>query len=503
MKRYVLVIDEGTTGVRAILFDSGFEIVSQHYEKLNVHYEKGGIVEESAAEIFDKVVFCGRNAIKEAGIAPDEIDCLGVTVQRVTWVFWDKETGEPVCDAVVWQDTRARDMVPVVREDPDFRRICPYFVNELRTTSICVSIPLYLKNHPDVKAQLDAGKLLFGTMETWLVWKLTKGKVFATDLSNASTLGAMDEKTQKWDMNMLGNYAGLPESIFAEPKACADDYGMTDAEFFGVEIPITGVVADQQSALFSQGCHEISTGKCTNGTGSFLTVNIGQSYPERPEGGHQGIVPRVAWKIGDTTDYMVEALCPTTGAVLEWAKDKLKLFDDIKEVDALASSVDDTDGVYFVPALTGLYSPYTDPTARASYIGISGSTRREHFIRATIESVAFAVCGAFEALQRKFALDLKEVMISGGVSKSDIVAQNMANLLNMNVVRPKSVEATALGAAQLAAIYRGWLTKDDVRAMVQKHKVFVPNDQQQKYMDNYKIWLKAVDRSSHWLDNVL
>lgn len=166
MKRYVLVIDEGTTGVRAILFDSGFEIVSQHYEKLNVHYEKGGIVEESAAEIFDKAVFCGRNAIKEAGIAPDEIDCLGVTVQRVTWVFWDKETGEPVCDAVVWQDTRARDMVPVVREDPDFRRICPYFVNELRTTSICVSIPLYLKNHPDVKAQLDAGKLLFGTMET-------------------------------------------------------------------------------------------------------------------------------------------------------------------------------------------------------------------------------------------------------------------------------------------------------------------------------------------------
>lgn len=503
MKRYVLVIDEGTTGVRAILFDSGFEIVSQHYEKLNVHYKKGGIVEESAAEIFDKAVLCGKTAIKEAGISPQEIDCLGVATQRVTWVFWDKETGEPVCDAVVWQDTRTRDMVPVVRADPDFRRICPYSVNEVGIMSICISVPLYLKNHPDVKAQLDAGKLLFGTMDTWLVWKLTKGKVFASDLSNASSTGATDVKTQKWDLNMLCNYAGLPENIFAELKACADDYGMTDAEFFGVEIPITGVVADQQSALFSQGCHEINTGKCTNGTGSFLTVNIGQSYPERPEGGHQGVVPLVAWKIGDTTDYMVEAICPTTGAVLEWAKDKLKLFDDIKEVDALAASVNDTNGVYFVPALTGLYSPYIDPTARASYIGISGSTCREHFIRATIESVAFAVCAIFEVLQQKFALNFKEIMISGGVSKSDIVAQNMANLLNMNVVRPKSLEATALGAAQLAAIYRGWLTKEDVRSMVQRYQVFTPNDQQQKYVDNYKIWLKAVDRSSHWLDNVL
>ena len=172
-------------------------------------------------------------------------------------------------------------------------------------------------------------------------------------------------------------------------------------------------------------------------------------------------------------------------------------------MDALAASVNDTNGVYFVPALTGLYSPYIDPTARASYIGISGSTCREHFIRATIESVAFAVCATFEVLQQKFALNFKEIMISGGVSKSDIVAQNMANLLNMNVVRPKSLEATALGAAQLAAIYRGWLTKEDVRSMVQRYQVFTPNNQQQKYVDNYKIWLKAVDRSSHWLDNVL
>ncbi len=503
MEKFVLVIDEGTTGVRAILFNSKFDIVAQHYEKMNVLYKKGGVVEESASEIFEKSVICGRNAIAVANVKPEQVDCIGITTQRVTWVFWDKETGEPVDNAVVWQDTRARDLVPVVREDPDFRRICPYYINELRVSSICISIPLYLKNHPDIKEKLDAGKLLFGTIETWLVWKFTKGKVFATDLSNASTLGAMDESTQQWDMNLLHNFAGLPTDIFAEPKACADDYGVTDAEFFGTEIPITGVIADQQSALFAQGCHEINTGKCTNGTGSFLTVNIGTTYPDRGENGHAGPVPRVAWKIGDTTDYMVEALCPTTGAVLEWAKDKLQLFDDIKQIDTLASSVEDTDGVYFVPALTGLISPYIDPTARGCYIGISGSSRREHFIRATIESVAFAVCGAFEALQKQFVLDLKEVMISGGVSRSDIVAQNMANLLNMDVVRPESIEATALGAAQMAAIYRGWLTKEEVRAMVQRHSVFTPNEQQQKYQDNYRVWLKAVDRASHWLDYVL
>lgn len=223
-------------------------------------------------------------------------------------------------------------------------------------------------------------------------------------LSNASTLGAMDEKAQKWDMNMLGNYAGLPESIFGEPKACADDYGMTDAEFFGVEIPITGVVADQQSALFSQGCHEISTGKCTNGTRQFSHCQYRSKLSGTSRGRPSGY--RAPCGLEDWRYHRLHggSLCPTTRRGAEWAKDKLKLFDDIKEVDALASSVDNTDGVYFVPALTGLYSPYTDPTARASYIGISGSTRREHFIRATIESVAFAVCGAFEALQRKFAL---------------------------------------------------------------------------------------------------
>lgn len=500
MKNYILVIDEGTTGVRSVIFDDKFEICGQCYEKIHVTYGEHGEVEQSGSEIYEKTVKTVKNVVGTAGITADDILCMGITTQRVTWLFWDKETGEPVADAVVWQDTRARRRVDVVKNDPRFQEMCMYFTPALKTSSLCVTIPYFLEQHPEVAKQLEEGKLLYGTIDTWLVWKFTEGKVFATDASNASTLGALDDKTLDWDFNLIHDYAGLPKEIFAEVKANSDDFGMMNSGILGREIPITGVAADQQAALFSQGCHEINTGKCTNGTGSFLTVNIGRIQPPLELDRPAGPIPRVGWKIGDDVYWMVEALCPTTGAVLEWVKDKLRLFDDISELEGLAGSVPDNGDVYFVPALTGLNSPYSDPTARASFMGVSGSSTREHFVRAALESVAYAVCGAFEMLQQMFGLNMQEVKISGGVSKSDIVAQYMANLLDMKVDRPASVEASALGAAEFAAIYMGTITVEDVRNIVRSQKIFVPDENSARCCESYQRWLKAVDRSSHWLE---
>lgn len=499
MEQYILVIDEGTTGVRAMLYNKDFQIAGEHYEKLDVDYGSGGIVEESPDEIFDKSVICCRKAVEKVGIAPGQILCVGITTQRATWTLWERATGRSVHKAVVWQDSRSKDRVEEVLRDPKFQELCPELQPAVRPVTIPVSLPGVLEAEPELDRRMKAGELYFGTVDTWLVYKLTKGKVFAGDVTNASVMiGMVPGREIRWPEKLLRDYLGYPMDAFCDIKCCADDYGRMDAEILGVEIPIAGIISDQQASLFSQGCHEKNTGRATNGTGSFFMVNIGDALPENPQG--QGSsVPKVAWKIGDEINYSIEAYCSTTGAVLEWMKENLGWLDDISQIDAVSNSVPDNGGVYFVPALAGLTVPVADYSARAAYMGISGTSRKEHFVRATLEAVAYAVCASFEKLQREFQVNMQEVKISGGVSKSDLVGQLMADLLDMRVERPASVEATALGAAQMAAIQMGLITKQDVKNMVESRKSFEPDEKAELYKENYRVWSKAVDRSLNWL----
>lgn len=499
MKQYILVIDEGTTGVRAMLFDSGFQIAGEHYEKLTLDYREGGIVEECPEEIYEKAVLCCRRVVEKTGIAPKQILCAGITTQRATWTLWERAGGRSVRKFVGWQDSRSRDRVETVLGDPRFREICPEMMPSVRPVTLPVALPGVLEAEPELWGRMKAGELYFGTVDTWLVYKLTKGKVFAGDMTNASVIiGMVPPGEFQWPERLIHDYLGYPMDAFCEIKGCADDYGRMDAEILGVEIPIAGIISDQQSSLFSQGCHEKNTGRATNGTGSFFMVNLGNELPEGNLG--QGItVPKVAWKIGEEINYSVEAYCSTTGAVLEWMKENLGWLDDISHIDQVSCSVSDNGGVYFVPALTGLTVPVADYTARAAYMGISGTARKAHFVRATLEAVAYAVCASFEKLQREFQVTMKEVKISGGVSRSDFVGQLMADLLDMKVERPASVEATALGAAQMAAIHMGLITKQDVKNMVESRRTFEPDEKAEQYKENYRMWLKAVERSLNWL----
>lgn len=499
MEQYILVIDEGTTGVRAILYDSGFEIREEYYEKLHVDYRDGGIVEECPEEIYEKAVICCRKVVEKAGIDPGHILCVGITTQRATWTLWDRETGKAVRKAVVWQDSRSKNRVDSVLKDPRFEALCPEMKPCVRPVTIPVSLPGVLEAEPESDKRMKAGELYFGTVDTWLVYKLTKGRVFAGDMTNASVIiGMVPPGEFGWPPRLIHDYLGYPMDAFCEIKGCADDYGKLDPEILGVSIPITGIISDQQSSLFSQGCHEKNTGRATNGTGSFFMVNLGDKLPEGNQG--QGItVPKVAWKVGNEINYSVEAYCSTTGAVLEWMKENLGWLDDISQIDQVSCSVSDNGGVYFVPALTGLTIPVADYTARASYMGISGTATKAHFVRATLEAVAYAVCASFEKLEKEFQVAMKEVKISGGVSRSDFVGQMMADLLDMKVDRPASVEATALGAAQMAAIQMGLITKEDVKNMVESRKTFEPDERAEQYKKNYRVWLKAVERSLNWL----
>lgn len=499
MEQYILVIDEGTTGVRAMLYDREFQIAGEHYEKLDVDYRDGGIVEESPEEIYGKSVICCQKAVEKLGIGASQILCVGITTQRATWTLWERDTGKPVRKSVVWQDSRSRDRVDMVLKDPRFLELCPELAPAVRPVTIPVALPGVLEAEPELERRMKAGELYFGTVDTWLVYKLTKGKVFAGDVTNASVMiGMVPGREIRWPERLLKDYLGYPMDAFCEIRGCADDYGMMDAEILGVEIPIAGIISDQQASLFSQGCHEKNTGRATNGTGSFFMVNLGDRLPEETQG-RGSSVPKVAWKIGDEINYSVEAYCSTTGAVLEWMKENLGWLDDISEIDNVSNSVPDNGGVYFVPALAGLTVPVADYSARAAYMGISGTAKKAHFVRATLEAVAYAVCASFEKLQREFQVNMQEVKISGGVSRSDLVGQLMADLLDMKVDRPASVEATALGAAQMAAIQMGLITKQDVKDMVESRKTFEPDEKAELYKENYSVWSKAVERSLNWL----
>lgn len=493
MKNYVLVIDEGTTGTRALIFDKEFNIVSQCYEEFTQYTPSEDKVEHDAMEIYAKSVGVCREAIEKAKIASSDIAAIGITNQRATCLVWDKNTGVPLYNAIVWQDNRTAALCQEINDSEwgeKARKATGWTVAPVYSS---LMLHWYLENVPEIKEKIESGDALFGTIDTWLIWKLTGGKSHVVSYSNASVMGSLDLSTGEWYTEFL-DYLGISTDIYPEIVNDSGNYGTTEPDIFGAEIPICGAIADQHAALYAQGCRSKGTCKITNGTGSFLDINIGDECVVSD----QGLNTVIAWKIGDEINYALEGFEAVTGSAVQWLRDGLQVIDKSSESEPLARSVEDSNGVYFVPALAGLSAPYHDPYARGTIFGISRGTTKAHIVRATLEGIAYRLKDILDVVEKESGVKMTGIRIDGGASMNDLLAQLMADMLDARVDRPLSVEATSLGAAQMAGLAAGLWTEADFDKSLEIDKSFEPAITDEKREALYAGWREAIERSVGW-----
>lgn len=491
-KNYVMVIDEGTTGTRSLIFDKSLKIVATSYTEFTQYTPAEDKVEHDAMEIYDKSVAMCQQAMEKAGITGDEIACIGVTNQRNTFVLWNKHTGKPIHRAIVWQDTRSAKMVEELSKRSIEVETYAATGKHLATFQPVINIRWLMDNVEGMEEQVNSGDILFGTIDTWLIWKLTNGKTHAIASSNASSLGAYDLKEKVWHKPLF-NHLNVPVSIFPTILNDADDYGI--CEIFDSPIPITGAIADQQSALFSENCHNAGSAKCTNGTGTFMDINIGTTFSLPPT----GLDLLIAWTINNETYFAYEGMISVTGSAVQWLRDGLKMIDSSAETEEIASSVPDTNGLYFVPTLAGLSCPEYDPYARGLIAGINRGTTKAHFVRATLEGIAFSLADIMKVVKNSTGINVTELKIDGGASKNNLLAQLIADYADATVYRPDSVEATALGAAEMALIGAGLATQADFANVMDVDRIFTPQMDPEVKEKNYEGWNRALKRSRRWL----
>ncbi|WP_195267309.1 glycerol kinase [Eubacterium sp. 1001713B170207_170306_E7] len=493
MKNYVLVIDEGTTGTRALIFDKDFNIVSQCYEEFTQYTPSEDKVEHDAMEIYAKSVGVCREAIEKAQIASSDIAAIGITNQRATCLVWDKNTGVPLYNAIVWQDNRTAALCQEINDSEwgeKARKATGWTVAPVYSS---LMLHWYLENVPEIKEKIESGDALFGTIDTWLIWKLTGGKSHVVSYSNASVMGSLDLSTGEWYTEFL-DYLGISTDIYPEIVNDSGNYGTTAPDIFGAEIPICGAIADQHAALYAQGCRSKGTCKITNGTGSFLDINIGDECVVSD----QGLNTVIAWKIGDEINYALEGFEAVTGSAVQWLRDGLQVIGKSSESEPLARSVEDSNGVYFVPALAGLSAPYHDPYARGTIFGISRGTTKAHIVRATLEGVAYRLKDILDVVEKESGVKMTDIRIDGGASMNDLLAQLMADMLDARVDRPLSVEATSLGAAEMAGLAAGLWTEADFDKSLEIDKSFEPAITPEKREELYAGWREAIERSIGW-----
>ena len=492
MSKYVMVIDEGTTGTRGILFDDTFKIVAQDYQEITQYTPENGYVEHDAAEIYQKSVEVCKGAMEKAGATAADISCIGITNQRNTCVVWDKNTGEPLYHAIVWQDVRTGVKVEELKKDGGEEKILQATGKIIGPHCSALILRWYLDNVPAIKKAVEEGTALYGTMDTWLIWKLTGGKIHAVSYSNASSSGCVDIHKGIWNEEFLKEL-DVPVSLFPVIQSESSDFGATDV--FGAAVPITGAIADQQSALFAQGCLEAGSMKCTNGTGSFMDITIGNQCKIA----HGGLDNLIAWKLGDEITYAVEGFVSVTGSAVQWLRDGLKVIKKSSDIEALADSVPDTNGVYFVPALVGLTSPHNDPFARGLIIGITRGTTEAHIARATLECIAFGIKDILDVVEKECDIKIDKINVDGGASENDLLLQILSDYCNATVARPDTLEATALGAALMASLYIGKIKLEDVKTVLSPDSVFEPKMEEGIRQERSSIWKEAVERSLHWM----
>jgi glycerol kinase len=492
--RYVLALDQGTTSSRAIVFGRSGEIVAVAQKEFPQIYPQPGWVEHNPLEIWASQNATAIEALSKANLSTDSIAAVGVTNQRETTLVWDRETGQPVYNAIVWQDRRTADFCaqlkrdgaePAVSERTGLR-LDPYFSG--------TKVRWILDHVSGARARAEAGKLAFGTVDTWLLWQLTGGRRHVTDVSNASRTLFYNLRKGDWDDDML-KLLGVPRALLPEVKSSSEIYGEVSANLYPAGAPISGIAGDQQAALFGQACFTAGMAKNTYGTGCFLLMNTGEKIvPSR-----NNLLTTVAWRVGGKTEYALEGSVFIAGAAIQWLRDELQLVKSARELDELAQSVPNAGGLFLVPAFAGLGAPHWDPYARGIAVGITRGTNRAHLCRATIEAIGFQSAGLIASMEKDSGLGLKELRVDGGASRSQPLMQFQADLLGTPVVRPKNVETTAMGAAYLAGLAVGyWENRDDIARNWAIDTTFRPARPKAEMDSLRQGWDRALERAKGW-----
>ena len=486
-KKYVMAIDAGTTSNRAILFDKKGNMVSVAQKEFTQIFPQPGWVEHDANEIWSTVLGVCVEAMAGAGATAEEIAGIGITNQRETTILWDKQTGQPIANAIVWQCRRTADFCETLKDKEEMIRektgliVDPYFS--------ATKIRWLLDHVKGAREKAERGEILFGTVETWLIWKLTGGQVHVTDYSNASRTMMFNINTLSWDGEIL-DLLHIPKAILPEPRPCSEIYGYTAPEVLPGKIPIAGAAGDQQAALFGQNCYEQGQAKNTYGTGCFLLMNTG----ETPIFSKHGLVTTIAWGINGKVDYALEGSIFVAGACVQWLRDEMEFIRDAAESEKLALSVEDTNGCYMVPAFTGLGAPYWDPYARGTIVGLTRGTNKNHIVRAALDSIAYQVLDVLTAMYEDSGTPLTSLNVDGGASKNDYLMQTQANLIGVPVRRPACVESTALGACFLAGLATGFYeSMDEIRKNATVDRLFTPSIDEEKRKSMVRGWKNAVE----------
>ena len=495
-KKYILAFDQGTTSSRAILFDKKANIVAVAQREFTQLFPKPGWVEHDPNEIWQTQIDVAREAVAKANIQPAQIAAIGITNQRETAIIWDRETGKPIYNAIVWQDRRTAGFCDELK-----KRGLEEYVKE--NTGLVIDayfsgtkINWILNNVEGARQKAHEGKLCFGTVDSWLIWNLTKGKVHATDFSNASRTLIYNIKDLKWDEKLLHEF-DIPASLLPEVLSSSGTFGVTNPDiFFDVEIPIAGVAGDQQSALFGQTCFEPGMAKNTYGTGCFMLMNTGT---ERVTSKH-GLLTTIAWSVDGKVEYALEGSVFIAGAAIQWLRDGLKLIDAAQDSEFFAMKVEDTGGVYVVPAFAGLGAPYWDMYARGGIFGLTRGTEKAHLIRATLESLAFQTFDILEVMEKDAGIQLKTLKVDGGACSNNLLMQFQSDILETKVERPKVIETTALGAAYLAGMAVGFYKKEELADNEHINACFEPKMKGERREKLLKGWKKAVERTKNWED---
>ncbi len=495
-EQYIMALDQGTTSSRSIIFNKKGEIISVAQRAFKQHFPKSGWVEHDPMEIWSTQSSVLAESLAKGNIKPKSIAAIGITNQRETTILWDRKTGKPVYNAIVWQDRRTATFINQLKAEGKEELVSSKTGLVLDAYFSGSKVKWILDNVEGLRERAENGEIAFGTVDTWLIWNLTHKKVHVTDVSNASRTMLFNIFDKKWDQELLDLF-DIPASLLPEVKSSSEIYGHTSEYLFPVSIPIAGIAGDQQAALFGQLCTEPGMAKTTYGTGCFLMMNTG----ETPVKSKNKLLTTIGWEVNGKVNYALEGSVFIGGAAIQWLRDGIELFGHAKESEKLATSLKDNDGVYFVPAMAGLGAPHWDQNARGAFFGITRGTTIAHMTRAALEAIAYQVRDVLDAMQKDSGAPIKELRVDGGATANNFLMQFQSDILRTKIKRPKIIETTAIGAAFLAGLAVGfWESEEELQALWESDKDFEPKMEVEKVNYFLHFWHKAVERSKNWVE---